>query len=399
MEDIGVMSNWAPYERASPPSGFRAGEGADMSSDTGQVRRSGIPADQGSAPRFYYPLPIPEISHIPTEVGAQVQAWKESYDFFPESADAVSHDARGTVLAWCLGRFSTGETSKAVLHAIGCMIEWALIIDDDVLDHADARGRRGEIMRLVGRITHVLESPGYRVAENDSPYVAAVHDVMEQLRAECTPTEVARVSAGLRCLLTSGVHKLHLDEFSEDEYLALRVHDVGSSVYAAWIALCGPAPVPDEDWNAPAVQALIGCATLLVGLENDVASYRKEKAEGQTSPNFVGVLQAARGLSFDGAVAAAIETRDRLMLLFLRLRERLMPSAGAPLRYLVDRLGQFIIANTEASLCAPRYNPSPTRRAALGDVARTPAYWAPSSSTTDTSPLPYPAISWWWDHC
>lgn len=366
-------------------------------SSTSEVNRA-IPAQRGGSPRFYYPLPMPDISHVPTDVAAQVHVWKESYDFFPELSPAA-RDSDGTVLAWCLGRFSTRRTSKAVLHGIGCMIEWALVIDDDVLDHPDAHSRRSEIIRLVGRITHVLESPGYRVTENDSPYVAAVHDVMEQLRAECTPTQVARVSTGLRCSLTSGVHKLHLDEPTEDEYLALRIHDVGSSVYAAWIGLCGPAPIPDEDWNAPAVQALIGCTTLLVGVENDVASHHKEKAEGQTSPNFLSVLQATRGLSFDEAVAAAIATRDRLMLLFLRLRERLLPSAGAPLRYLVERLGQFVIANTEANLCAPRYNPSPAQRVALEDVTRSPACWAPSLSTTDTSPLPYPSISWWWDHC
>jgi hypothetical protein len=177
------------------------------------------------------------------------------------------------------------------------------------------------------------------------------------------------------------------------------MHDVGGYAYATMIEMCGPAPIPDEDWNAPAVRALIGCTTLLVALENDVVSYHKEKAEGQMSPNFVSILQATRGLSFDQAVTAAIETRDRLMLLFLRLRERLLPTAELPLQYLIDRLGQVIIANTEVSLCARRYNPPPAPRMALEDVIKTPACWAPSLSTTDTSPLPYPSISWWWDHC
>jgi hypothetical protein len=286
-----------------------------------------------------------------------------------------------------------------VIRAIGCLAEWALVIDDAVLDHPEARSRVGEIIRLVGQITRVMESPGYRVPKNASPLIAAVHDVMEQLRAACTPTQVARLSSGMRSVLTSGVHKIHLDEPGEDEYLALRIHDIGGYVLATEIEMCGPAPVPDEDWNAPAVQALIGCTILLVGVENDVLSYHKEKAEGQTSPNFVGVLQATRELSFDQAVTAAVETRDRLMLLFLRLREHLMPSAEPPLQYLIDRLGQFIIANTEVTLCAPRYNPSPEQRMALEDVLKTPACWAPSLSTTDTSPLPYPSISWWWDHC
>ncbi|MGP3979433.1 terpene synthase family protein [Streptomyces sp. 8N114] len=366
-------------------------------SSTSEVDQTTIPAQQGPRPRFHYPLPMQEPSHVPTDVAAQVQAWKESYGWTELSPEP--HYVPGTATGWALGRSSTPETSKALLRAIGCAMEWALVIDDDVLDHPEARSRASEVIRLVGQITHVMESPGYRVPKNESPFIAAVHDVMEQLRPECTPTQAARMSAGMRCLLTSGVHKIHLDEPNEDEYLALRMHDVGGYAWATFIEMCGPAPITDEDWNAPAVQALVGCTSLIVGLENDVFSYHKEKAEGQTSPNFVGVLQATRRLSFDQAVTLAIETRDRLMLLILRLRERLMPTAEPPLQYLIERLGQFIMANTEVTLSAPRYNPSAADRFAVEDVAKTPACWAPSLSTTDTSPLPYPSISWWWDHC
>ncbi|MEU6106764.1 terpene synthase family protein, partial [Streptomyces flaveolus] len=333
--------------------------------------------------------------HVPTDVAAEVQVWKDSYGWTELSPEP--HYLPGTVLAWCLGRFSTPETSKQVLRGLGCLNEWALVIDDDVLDHPEASSRTSEIIRFVNQVMHVMESPGYRVPKHASPLIAALHDAMEQLRAECTPTQVARVSAGLRRTLTSGVHKLHLHEPNEDEYLALRMHDVGGHTYAAEIALCGPAPIPDELWDAPAVQALIECTTLLVGVENDVFSYRKEKAEGQTSPNIVGILQAARGISLDEAIAAATEVRDRLMLLILRLRERLMPSADPPLQYLIERLGYFIVANTETYWCAPRYQRSAAQRMALEDVAKTPACWAPSLCTADTSPLPYPSISWWWD--
>ncbi|WP_405591820.1 terpene synthase family protein [Streptomyces sp. NBC_01092] len=366
-------------------------------SSTSEVEQTAIPAQRGGVPRFHYPLPMPEVSHVPMDAAAQAQAWKESYGF-PE----LSPEPRcfpGTVLAWCLGRFSTPESSKAVLRGLGCLGEWLFVIDDDVLDHPEARSRASEVIRLVGQIAHVVESPGYRVPKNASPLVAAVHDVMEQLRAECTPTQVARLSAGIRSFLASAVHKIHLDDPDEDEYLALRIHDIGGCAFAAMIEMCGPAPIPDEDWNAPAVQAIIECAALLCGVENDVVSYHKEKAEGQTSPNFVGVLQATRQLSFDQAVTAAIETRDRLMLLFLRLRERLMSTAEPPLQHLIERLGQFIIANTEINMCAPRYTPSAAQRFALEDVVKTPACWAPSLSITTTSPLPYPSISWWWDHC
>ncbi|MEV7159084.1 terpene synthase family protein [Streptomyces misionensis] len=368
-----------------------------MSSTSG-VDQKAIPAQKGQRPCFHYPLPMLEPSHVPRDVAARAQVWKESYGWTEPVTDP-NFEFPGIAMGWCLGRFSTPETGKAVLYAVGCLLEWSFAIDDEVLDHPDARSRSSEVIRLVSQITHVMESPGYRLPKDALPLVAAIHDVMEQMRAQCTPTQVARVSTGLRCILASGVHKIHMDEPDEDEYLALRIHDVGGYTYASMIEMCGPAPIPDEVWNAPAVRALIGCAVLLVGVENDVVSYHKEKAEGQTSPNFVGILEAARGLSFDQAVAAAIETRDRLMLLFLRLRERLLPTAETPLRYLIDRLGQLIIANTEVTRCARRYNPPPAQRMAPEDVIRTPECWAPSLSTSDTSPLPYPSISWWWDHC
>ncbi len=367
-----------------------------MSSNTSEVNRSGMPPGPGGSPRFYYPLPMPDISHIPTDVAAQVTGWKESYRFREQSP--ASHHP-GTLLAWCLGRFSTPETSKAVLRGIGCVMEWALVIDDDVLDHPEARSRPSELIRQVCQILRVLECPGYRVTEQDSAYVSAAHDWMEQLRAVCTPTQTNRLAAGFRRALTSGVHKLHFDEPSEDEYIAMRFQDFGGTLYAVLIDMCGPSPIPDGEWHTPAVQAIIECASLMCALENDVASFHKEKAEGQPSTNFLEVLGATRGLSFDQAVATAIETRDRLMLLFLRLRERLMTSADPPLRNLVEQLGAFIVANTEANLCAPRYNPPPAQPFVVEEVIKTPACWAPALSTTDTSPLPYPSISWWWDHC
>ncbi|WP_158973318.1 terpene synthase family protein [Streptomyces griseus] len=365
-------------------------------SSTSDVDRAAIPAQRGGAPRFHYPLPMPEISHIPTGVAAQVTAWKESYGFREQSP--ASHSP-GTILAWCLGRFSTPETSEAVLRGIGCVMEWALVIDDDVLDHPQARSQPSELIRQMCQILRVLESPGFRVTEQDSSYVAAAHDAMEQLRAVCTPTQMNRLATGFRRGLTSGVHKLHFDVPSEDEYIAMRFLDFGGPLYAVLIDMCGPSPVPDGEWHTPAVQAIIECSSLICALENDVFSFHKERAEGQPSTNFLEVLRATRGLSFDQAVATAIETRDRLMLLFLRLRERLMASAEPPLRNLVGQLGTFVIANTEVTLCASRYNPSPEQRMALEDVIKTPACWAPSLSTTDTSPLPYPSISWWWDHC
>ena len=348
------------------------------------------------APRFHYPLPMPEVAHVPVGVAAEVTAWKEPYGFLEDRPDS---GASGSALAWCLGRFSTEETSPAVLRGIGCLMEWALVLDDDVLDHADARSRPGELLRLMCRIMRVLESPGYRVTADDHVLVRAGHDAMEQLRAHCAPAHTARLATGFRRLLTSAVHKLHLDRPGEDEYLFSRFQDFGGSVYAVLIDMCGPGPTPDAEWDSPAVQALIECVTLMCALENDVTSFHKERAEGQPTTNFVDVLRTSRGVSFDRAVAMTVETRDRLMLLFLRLRERLLASATTPsLRHLVERLGQFVIANTEVTLCARRYNPLPARPVELYQVVRTPACWAPSLSTDDTSPLPYPSISWWWDH-
>ncbi|MFI8308769.1 terpene synthase family protein [Streptomyces sp. NPDC085927] len=367
-----------------------------MSSDTSQADLSAPATGPRPAPRFHYPLPMPEVSHVPSNVATEVTAWKESYGFLEDRPD--SGDC-GSVLAWCLGRFSTPQTPPAVLRGIGCITEWALVLDDDVLDHADARSRPGDLFRLMCRVMRVLESPGYRVTAGDHVLVRAGHDAMEQLRTACAPAHTIRLATGFRRLLTSAVHKLHLDRPGEDEYLFSRFEDFGGFVYAVLIDMCGPGPTPDEEWDSPAVQALIECVTLMCALENDVTSFHKEKAEGQPGTNFVDVLRTSRGVSFDRAVALTVETRDRLMLLFLQLRERLLTPAATPsLRYLVERLGQFVIANTEATLCARRYNPLPVRLPRLDQVIRTPAFWAPSLSTDDTSPLPYPSISWWWDH-
>lgn len=93
----------------------------------------------------------------------------------------------------------------------------------------------------------------------------------------------------------------------------------------------------------------------------------------------------------------AVAMRDRLMHLFLRLREQMLPQASQELRSYLICLGNAIRGNIDWQLKVPRYT-------SLSDYSSPPilgqTFSAECIDKPDISnaPLPFPAISWWWDY-
>ncbi|WP_158886006.1 terpene synthase family protein [Amycolatopsis anabasis] len=93
----------------------------------------------------------------------------------------------------------------------------------------------------------------------------------------------------------------------------------------------------------PAAQAFLESADIVIALDNDIYSYRKESEEGAAPQPQI---------SLEDAVAETVVVRDRISSLFLRRYDKLRPTASEPMRYL--------------------HNLDPQ--------------------------IPYPNIAWWWNH-
>jgi|SRR4051812_28478438 hypothetical protein len=87
--------------------------------------------------------------------------------------------------------------------------------------------------------------------------------------------------------------------------------------------------------------------------------------------------------------------RDRMMLRFLELHDRLRPTAGADLATYLQDLRHGVRGNNEWGLRVPRY-------LSIGhwpdEMEGTSLSWADGPSDTRQGPVEgAPGIAWWWD--
>ncbi|MET9386311.1 terpene synthase family protein [Streptomyces sp. NPDC002928] len=346
-------------------------------------------------PPFYCPLPAGR-SSLTEAAGAHALEWMASYGFcdVPVTRDRI-HDAQVHRL---LGLMVPRVENEEVFLTLTCFTNLVLLAEDLLFDASPPTGGLSGIIEQAGRVMRVMESPGYRASAADDLYTLALVDVMSRMRAESSPARVGRLIHEMRRCFAGAIRGInavqHLGKLTEDQYLSIRLDDVAGHLTVVIIEMCGAEPLADDAWQSPAVLACLESAGMVGALDNDLFSYRKESVHDL---NLINVLQETRGLSLQRAVDETMVVRDRVMQLFLRLRDELLVSAPRPLRYLLVQLGQALRGHVEWGLTAPRHTGAHAVAASAGEAFAQATCWADSPSSTDTSPPHYPSISWWWD--
>lgn len=346
-------------------------------------------------PPFYCPLPA-ACSPLAESAGVHALEWLASYGFcdHPETRSRI-HDAQVHRL---LGLMVPQAENEEVFRTLTCFANLVLLAEDLLFDSSHATGGLSGIIEQAGRVMRLMESPGYRATPADTPYELALVEVMRRLRAESSPTRIARLTHEMRRCFAGAIRGInalqHPGALTEDQYVSIRLDDVAGHVVIAIIEMCGAEPLPEDTWQSPTVLACLESAGLIGALDNDLFSYRKESVHDL---NLINVLQSTRGLSLQQAVTETMMVRDRVMELFLRLRENLLVSPSTPLRYLLVQLGQALRGHVEWGLTAPRHTMAKSGATAADEAAAPAVSWADHPSSAETAPLPYPSISWWWD--
>jgi hypothetical protein len=181
---------------------------------------------------------------------------------------------------------------------------------------------------------------------------------------------------------------------SVGEYLAMRLGSSGGPPTVALPEIAVGAEIPAREMDSRPVRALTDMTYLVAALDNDMHSYRREAEHRYADQNIVSVLMHQEQYALPEAIAAATSIRDRVMVRFLRLRDRTYLGASAELTSYLNCLGHAIRGNIDWAARVPRYlsHGIPTR--CTTPVAST-ATGEPRDSSPD--PLPFGEISWWWD--
>lgn len=345
---------------------------------------------------FYCPIE-PALHPKVEQIEQQAIAWLDQFRFYNTQTER----------AWIIGTNSAEFCARLAPNGIEenllpfvLWVYWGFAFDDAKCDSSDQSMQVADFVSLAAFFQRVLEAPFAPLSNND-PFVVALQDISQRLHKCATPAQIRRFIDGHRKWLSGTAWQLaNLSRNyvpSINEYFMMRLYTVGASVTSPLIEIANGEEIPSQEIDSPIVTAINEITSLIAALDNDFVSYWKEVHHQQSDSNILNVLMYNNHSTLEQAMSDAVAIRDRLMHLFLSLREQIWPQASQELRNYLNCLGYTIRGNIDWSLKVLRYT-------SLSDISTLPtpgqaftAEWTDKPEIS-TAPLPFPAISWWWDY-
>jgi hypothetical protein len=320
-------------------------------------------------------------------------------EWINSSGMCASDQERASVIAThsadFYARFAPTADADRLLAA-ALWVYWGFAFDDARCDNGPLSDRPSLFNALAGRVQRAVEAPSYRDAD---PYAASVRDIAERFRLMGPPAQVRRFTVAHRAWLSGVSWQIGNQAAGRmpdlDEFMTMRLLSSGGEPTFAMLELATGEPVPDQEFDRPAVRALTEMAICVAAMDNDRHSLRKEMAHGHTEQNIYSVLMHHRGMSFEEAALAATRLRDRVLLRFMELHDHVRPQASAALARYLQGLRHGVRGNAEWGLRVPRYLSLGWTPDGMDDM---PLEWAPAPSDTGReAPAGLPSVAWWWD--
>lgn len=250
------------------------------------------------------------------------------------------------------------------------------------------------------RLDRVLDHPGTAPLERD-PYCRSLWDLRRRLADLPDTDQALRVTDGMRRFLHGGHHWTCMQRSRVmpglDDYLLARSDDCAGSWMVPFYPLIGGYRLTPEEAADPLALILTDLVPLIGALDNDVISHHREAAIGEF--NVLDVLRKENGYSLAHAVTDALALRDRLMTLYLRIRDHLARTAGPHLARFAHDIGYIIRGHMEWALETNRYRtPQNAKTGTLHDATAFTVVWSDHPADDNPRPPDLPGIAWWWDH-
>lgn len=298
-------------------------------------------------------------------------------------------------------------------EAVQLVIDWAVFyaVVDDMFTELGPLGRDlARLAKHLSRMLRTLEVPKSGLA-GDTPFEKAWQDIAQRCFDLAPPQVFRRWTQGHRTHFACVAwHQSFLSAGrlpSLNEYISLRGGAVGTAPSAAMVELTRGCEVPSDEMDTPAGRALHEAWAFLHGCDNDLASYGKElwdtrhthttDATRSTPFNIVGLLMHERGCGLSEALDRVAALRNQVMLLLVRLIERLRPGASSPMRSYLAGVGPNIRGVLDWYLCPRTGRYTNPDGKSPGAVQYTFTITDTPPSTTEV-PTDLPTMSWWWDH-
>jgi hypothetical protein len=350
-------------------------------------------------PPVYCPI-APAVHPLVSDIQRQSEDWMAQFDFWPDAS------GRQTVQAFNCAELACRMAPDGIPEHLQICADWfhlAFVWDEfyDRLPAAKAGGGLAQLAELAVKVIRTLRVPGAALLPESSPTSVALHDLAERLHRMSTPVQRRRIIDGQQDWLSAVAWEVASRSGTElpslADYTAQRLYTVGGTAFTGWLDFLNGIEVSGNEWDAPAVRALTEISGIIVAIDNDLYSYAKDlwfqQHHGVLLLNYVSVLAAHFDCSVPAALEEAVRMRDRLMCLFLRLREQIARRASIDLNCYITGLGHFIRANIDYGNASLRYR-NPDGRSPNATQSTMQFCNEPSDASLD--PISIPHIAWWW---
>lgn len=339
-------------------------------------------------PAFYCPIE-PAIHQRAGDINAAGLDWMSRFGAFPTQSqwDRYVSAQPGMLPAQVMPRAPKGPALQAAAN----LLFWLWAFDDLECDEADMDSSAGDLVLQLCGLGRIGEAPVGRLAAN--PFAAALADLRSQLAQVATPVQLARWSSAMQAYFLANtaiaIQSARGIVPDLDTYVTLRIHSGAVKPTLMLLDVADGYELPAAQLEHPAIWALNEMVCTIVGWDNDLLTYHKEVLRGGSDHNLVTVLQHAYGYPADEAVSQAVAMRDRVLCLFLRLRDHVADGADLNLRRYLAGLSSWVRGHLDWGMATTRYrNPE--------NPADLPGEFADAPPDDGGEPLPIPSVAWWW---
>jgi hypothetical protein len=351
-----------------------------------ESRENGCVRTRIEIPPLYCPIP-PAIHPGWRGIGARTVDWMASYGFCEDP------ERRAQLVEMNAGEWVCRAAPHGTYEGLQIFSDsvcFDLAFDDAYLDAGPMSRDPGQLVRYLMGYVHAMDNPEAR--DGMDPVAAAYRDIVRRQRAYASPVVLRRRIEGATQWYFAAVSVVAYRALGAvptlNEYLICGPRDRACRMSVADIEMAERTELPDAEMDSPHIRALTQAACTLETFDNDLFSFARETRQRAIESNLISVLAHRRGIPAQQAVTDAVALRDRIMCLYLELRDQSLAHASAEVKRYLDQLDHLVRGNLDWSLAVPRYG---KETGALGAGIAV----GPSDGTMSAPPIP--AIAWWWD--
>ncbi|WP_273828725.1 terpene synthase family protein [Pseudomonas sp. SBT1-2] len=274
---------------------------------------------------------------------------------------------------------------------------WAFAWDDEWCDESPVTKKPEDMIVAFARMNRALECPEFPVAPDDR-YALSMQELRIRLEQHATPIQVNRVVEAQKGYFMIEMIKAASLSPGLNESTFMRLTGGGGMVFPSLTHVVAGIDISQEEFLDRRIVAMTEMAATLVVWENEFFSYAKESMRASLDERGHNLIDAVRrefNYTERQALAWFNVMHDRIIGLFVRLREQLLQDASAEVEQYIEALIHYQTGVLEWHRMDERYR-------ILGPGDPTPCY--EGGHSTDQShdhsldPVPIPSIQWWWDY-